>query len=427
MTHDPRPHVVVVGGGFGGMYTARALRRAPVRITLVDRRNFHLFQPLLYQVATGGLSPGDISSPLRHVFKRQRNVHVMLGEAMDVDPAGKRLILRRGDLYYDTLVVAAGIANHYYGRSEWEALAPGLKSLEDAVEIRRRVLAAFEAAELESDPARRDALLTFVVVGAGPTGVELAGALGELARHTLKGEFRNIDPTRTRVVLVDGADRVLPAMHPALSRRAERSLTRLGIEVRTGTRVQAIRPEGVDLDTDGRHEHLPARTTLWGAGTAGVPLAEALERATGCKRNGMGRIIVGPDLGVPGHPDIFVIGDLAHVEHRGAPIPAVAPAAIQQGRHVARVIRDRLAGRTGPSPFRYFDKGALATIGRSAAVAEFRGMRFWGFPAWLVWLVIHIVYLIGFDNRILVMIQWINMYLGRRRGSRLIMPGGPDP
>jgi NADH dehydrogenase len=418
------PHVVVVGGGFGGMYVTRHLRRAPVRITLVDRRNFHLFQPLLYQVATGGLSPGDITSPLRHVFKRQRNVRVILGEAVGVDPAGKRLFLRDGELDYDILVLAPGIANYYGEREEWASLATGLKTVEDADAIRSRVLAAFEQAELERDPAVREALMTFVVVGAGPTGVELAGAVGELAHHTLRGEFRSIDPRRARVILVETMDRVLPAMHPGSSRRAAYSLTRLGVTIRTGVRVTGVDAFGVDLDGAGGPERVAARTVLWAGGTAGGPLAHELVRGTGCALDGMGRVMVAPDLSVPGYPDLFVIGDLAHVKFKGAPLPAVAPAAIQQARHVARIIRSRLRGREQRPEFRYFDKGAMATIGRLAAVAEFRGLRFWGLPAWLLWLVIHIVYLIGFDNRILVMIQWINMYVARQRGARLILGGG---
>jgi NADH:ubiquinone reductase (H+-translocating) len=421
MATRERHHVVVVGGGFGGLYTVRKLRNAAVRITLVDRRNFHLFQPLLYQVATGGLSPADIASPLRHIFRRQRNVQVILGDAIGVDPAQRRLRLRDGELSWDTLVIAAGIANQYYGRDDWEPLAPGLKSLEDAVEIRRRVLLAFEAAELEPDLVRRQAWMTFVIVGAGPTGVELAGAVGELAHHTLRREFRNIDPTESRIILLEGTDRVLPSFQPSLSARAKDSLIRLGVETWTATRVTDVDAGGVDLERDGQRERLPAHTVLWGAGTTGVPLAHVLQEQTGCTLDPMGRVVVGPDLTVPGHPDLFVIGDLAHVEFRGKPLPAIAPAAIQQGTHVARLIRDRLAGQTADAPFRYFDKGALATIGRSAAVAEFRGLRFWGFPAWLVWLVIHIVYLIGFENRIMVMIQWINMYIGRRRGARLIL------
>jgi NADH dehydrogenase len=414
------PHrVAIVGGGFGGLYAAQTLSRAAVEITLVDRRNFHLFQPLLYQVATGGLSPGDIASPLRWALRRRRNVRVLLGDVIDVDAAGRRLVLRDRTVAYDSLIVAAGVANDYHGHDDWADLAPGLKSIEEAIDVRRRVLFAFETAEREPEAAARDAWLTFVIVGAGPTGVELAGALAELAHFTLRGEFRAIDPRRSRIILVDTADRVLPSFPPSLSARALRSLERLGVETRLRCYVTTIDREGVDLDLDGREERVPARTVLWGAGIRGEPLGGALAAATGCRLDAIGRVIVNPDLTVPGHPEIFVIGDLAHVEHRGEPLPCVAPAAIQEGRYAARTIRARLEGRTLP-PFEYFDKGALATIGRSAAVAAFRSLRFWGFPAWLVWLVIHIVYLIEFENRLLVMIQWANTYVTRHRGSRLI-------
>lgn len=428
MTERRRHRVVVVGGGFGGLYAIRGLRRAPVDITLVDRRNFHLFQPLLYQVSTGGLSPADIASPLRHIFKTQRNVRVILGEATGVDPVGKLLHLADGELPYDSLVLAPGVVNHYFGQDQWADAAPGLKSLEDAVAIRHRILEAFEAAELEPDPARRVAWMTFVVVGAGPTGVELAGAIGELAHHTLRGEFRRIDPATARVLLVDAADRVLPRFPELLSRRAARSLARLRVEVRTGTRVIHIDDGGLDLEGDGGTERIASRTVLWGAGVAAPPLARALQAATGCDLDRMGRVKVGTDLAVPGHPDIYVIGDMAHVEVKGRPLPCIAPPAIQGGTHVAKLVRARLEGRTDRPAFRYFDKGSLATIGRSAAVAEFRGVKFWGFPAWILWLVVHIVYLIGFENRAIVMFQWINMYIMKKRGARIILEDAtPDP
>ena len=422
-----QPHrVVVVGGGFGGLYTASGLRRAPVEITLVDRRNFHLFQPLLYQVSTGGLSPADIASPLRHIFKKQRNVTVMLGEATDIDPERKVLQLADRELPYDSLVLAPGVVNHYFGQDRWAGAAPGLKTLEDAVEIRHRILESFETAELEADAARRAALMTFVVVGAGPTGVELAGAIGELAHHTLRGEFRRIDPTTARVLLVDGADRVLPGFPALLSARAARSLTRLGVEVHTGTRVVSIDADGLDVERNGSTERITTPTVLWGAGVAAPPLARALQAATGCALDQMGRVRVGPDLAIPGHPDIYVIGDMAHIEVKGEPLPCIAPPAVQGGKHVAKLIRARLAGRAERPAFRYFDKGSLATIGRSAAVAEFRGLKFWGFPAWMLWLVVHIVYLIGFENRAIVMFQWINMYIMKKRGARIILgQGGP--
>jgi NADH dehydrogenase len=426
-----QPHrVVVVGGGFGGLYTVSGLRRAPVEITLVDRRNFHLFQPLLYQVSTGGLSPADISSPLRHIFKQQRNATVILGEATGVDTVRRVLLLEDGELPFDSLVLAPGVANHYFDHDQWAGAAPGLKTLEDAVEIRHRILESFEAAELEPDAARRAALMTFVVVGAGPTGVELAGAIGELAHHTLRGEFRRIDPTTARVLLVDGADRVLPGFPELLSARAARSLKRLRVEVRTGTRVVSIDADGLDVERNNSTERITARTVLWGAGVAAPPLARALQAATGCELDRMGRVRVGPDLAIPGHPDIYVIGDMAHVEVKGKPLPCIAPPAVQGGKHVAKLIRARLLGRADRPAFRYFDKGSLATIGRSAAVAEFRGLKFWGFPAWMLWLVVHIVYLIGFENRAIVLFQWVNMYIMKKRGARIILArraAGLDP
>jgi NADH dehydrogenase len=413
--------VVVVGGGFGGLYTAQSLRRASLDVTLVDRRNFHLFQPLLYQVATGGLSPGDIASPVRHALKGQRNARVLLAEVTGIEATRHRLLLNDGELAYDTLVLASGVVNHYLGRDAWRPLAPGLKELEDALRIRRRVLAAFEAAEREADPERREAWLTFVVVGAGPTGVELAGALGELAHRTLPGEFRAADPRRSRVILLDAGERILPSFPPPLSERACGSLARLGVEIRTGASVVGIDAEGVTVETAGGQERIPARTALWAAGVQGAPLARAVQEATGCKLDAMGRVIVAENLTIPGFPEIFVIGDMAHVEWRGRPLPCIAPAAIQEARYVSRVIRARLGGGvTPPARFEYFDKGMLATIGRSAAVAEFRGLRFWGFAAWLVWLVIHLLYLIEFENRLLVLIQWSNQYLRSSRGSRLI-------
>ena len=412
--------VVVVGGGFGGLHAAQRLRRAPVEITLVDRRNFHLFQPLLYQTATGGLSPGDIASPIRHALRKQRNVRVVMDEVVEIDTAACKLLTREGELPYDTLVLAAGVVNHYFGHDDWRAVAPGLKSIEDALGIRNKILNAFEEAEIETDPERRRALLTFVVIGGGATGVELAGAVAELARYTLPKEFRTIDPRASRIVLVEGSDRVLPEFPPSLSERARRSLVRLGAEVMTGARACSIDEAGVELRSGDRTERIEARTALWAAGIRASPLADELRRSTDCPVDTIGRIVVQPDLSVPNHPEIFVIGDMAHVEHEGQPIACVAPAAIQQGKFVAHIVAARLAGRTAPAEFRYFDKGSLATIGRSAAVGQFRGLRFWGFPAWLAWLFIHLLYLIEFENRVIVLIQWVNMYVNRSRGVRLI-------
>ncbi len=415
--------VVIVGGGFGGLYAAKQLRRAPVDVTLVDRRNFHLFQPLLYQTATAALSPADIATPIRHVLRKQRNVRVLMDEVVRLDPNARKLVMRNGELPYDTLVLAAGVTNHYFGREDWTPLAPGLKSIEDAISIRRRILGAFEAAETETDPERRAALLTFVVIGGGATGVELAGAVGELAHHTLHREFRAIDPRASRVILVEASERILPELARSLSERARRSLAKLGVEVETDTRALAVDEAGVELNVRGQSERVGARTVLWAAGVRATRLADALRDATGCPVDSIGRIEVEPDLSVAKHPEIFVIGDMAHVKYRGRPIACVAPAAIQQGKFVARVIANRLAGKAPPTVFRYFDKGSLATIGRSAAVGEFRGMKFWGFPAWLAWLFIHLLYLIEFENRLLVLVQWVSMYVGRRRGARLITEG----
>jgi NADH:quinone reductase (non-electrogenic) len=419
MTIQHAHRVVIVGGGFGGLYAAQRLRRAPVEVTVVDRRNFHLFQPLLYQVATGGLGTGDIASPLRAALKGQRNARVLLGEVRDVDAAARQLRLDGSVIPYDTLIVAAGVKSHYFGHDEWAPVAPSLKSVEDAVEIRSRVLRAFEAAEREPDPERRAAWLTFVIVGAGPTGVELAGALGELAHHTLRGEFQTFDPRDSRILLLDSASAVLSSFPPRLARHARDTLERLGIEVRTDCRVAGIDECGVEVVEHGWSLRLPARTVVWAAGVAGATLGARLAAATGCELDGLGRVKVNPDLSVDGRPEIFVIGDLAHVEHEGAPLPCVAPPAMQEGRYVARLIRARMAGRK-TAPFRYFDKGSLATIGRHAAVANFRGLQFWGGLAWLIWLVIHLFYLIEYENRLLVFIQWFNNYVTRHRGSRLI-------
>lgn len=420
-----RPHrVVVVGGGFAGLTLVRALRGAPVDVTLVDRRNFHLFQPLLYQVATGGLSPANIATPLRALVKRQRNVRVLLAEATGFDVAGRRLLLSDGEVPYDTLVLATGARHSYFGRPEWEALAPGLKTLEDATGIRARVLSAFEAAEREEDEARRRTALTFVVVGAGPTGAELAGALAEIARHTLRDEFRRIDPSAARILLVEGADRVLGSYSPSLSARAASDLARLGVEVRTGTMLTDLREDGVTLRRGGEEEVVRAGTVLWAAGVEGSPLGRALAAAAGAGTDRAGRVAVEPDLTLPGHPELFVVGDLALFTHlTGSPLPGVAPVAMQQGRHVAGAIRARLDGRPS-GPFRYVDKGSMATIGRASAVAEVAGLRFGGYLAWLAWLFIHLLYIVQFGNRVLVLVQWAWSYLTWARSARLITATG---
>lgn len=391
-------------------------------MVLVDRRNFHLFQPLLYQVAAGTLNEGDIAAPIRGALKRQQNARVLMDEVIDLDPTDRRIMLRQGSLEYDSLIVAAGVRNDYFGREDWQPIAPGLKAIEDAIEIRRRVLLAFERAERESDAASRVPWTTFVIVGAGPTGVELAGTLAELARHTLRREFRNFDPGESRVILVDAQSRVLPTFPSRLSGAATRSLQRLGVEVRAGWSLMELDREGVTIAVGDRSQRIASRTVLWAAGIKGESMAQILSRRTGCGLDRLERVIVGPDLTIPGHREIFVIGDLAHVEHRGSPLPAIAQPAIQGGRYAARLIRARLKGRT-TAPFKYFDKGSMATIGRGSAVAQFRGWGFSGFIAWLGWLFIHLIYLIEYDNRLLVTIQWFNHYLTRRRGARLITDG----
>ena len=416
------PHVVILGGGFAGLNAAMRLGRAAARVTVVDRRNFHLFQPLLYQVATGGLSPAEITSPLRAVLKRQRNTSVIQAEVSDLDPAGRRVILEDGTLDYDYLLLATGVDHHYFGHDDWRRYAPGLKTVEDALEIRARVLGAFERAERETDPAARERLLTFVVVGGGPTGVELAGAIGELARHTLRGEFRGIEPASAKIVLIELGPRILSTYPPSLARAAQRSLERLGVSVRTQTSVSAISADGVTLARDGVVEPLAAGNVLWAAGVRPTPFASILADKAGAELDRSGRVLVAPDLSLPGHPEIFVLGDLAHVAAPdGKPVPAIAPAAMQMGRYAARAVLARLEGQA-PAPFRYRDKGTLAVIGRAAAVADLGRLRFSGYLAWLLWLFIHILYLVEFENRVLVFVQWAFSYFTRKRGARLITP-----
>ncbi|HSJ24247.1 MAG TPA: NAD(P)/FAD-dependent oxidoreductase [Longimicrobiales bacterium] len=407
------PHVVIVGGGFGGLYAARALRRAPVRITVIDRRNFHLFQPLLYQVATASLSPADIAAPIRSVLRRQRNTEVWMGEVEDIQPAARRLMLADGGVVtYDYLILATGATHAYFGRDDWADHAPGLKTIDDATEIRRRFLLAFEAAEREADPAAMKRLLTFVIVGAGPTGVELAGAMAEIARSTMPTDFRSIDTTSTRIILMEGLDRVLPGYPPDLSAKAQRQLERLGVEVRLGTRVTDIAEDMVQVGD----ESIAAGNVFWAAGVAASKLGAAL----GVETDRAGRVIVAEDLSVPGHPEVFVVGDLAAaLRSDGSPVPGVAQGAMQGGAHAARQILRDLRGRARER-FEYRDKGDLATIGRAAAVARIGRMKLSGFPAWVIWVVVHIMYLIGFRNRLLVLLQWAWAYLTYHRGIRLI-------
>ena len=409
-------HVVILGAGFGGLYAARALRRAPVRVTLIDRRNHHLFQPLLYQVATAALNPSDIAAPIRSILRGQKNTTVMLGEARSIDTRRKVVLLAHGEIPYDFLIVATGATHSYFGHDEWAEHAPGLKSIEDALKIRTRVLLAYETAELEPDPERRREWLTFVIVGAGPTGVELAGALAEISHHTLAHDFRNIDPTRARILLLEGLPRVLPSYPPVLSAKAEQQLVRLGVEVRTGARVTHIDEHGVALGD----EQIAARTILWCAGVAAAPWVRSL----GAPLDRAGRVLVRPDLTLPGRDEVFVIGDLAAVEQDGGWVPGVAPAAVQEGRHAAQNVVRSVRGEAHVS-FRYGDKGSLATIGRAAAVAHLMGLNLSGLGAWLAWMAIHIFFLIGFRNRVVVMLTWAYSYLTFRRAARLITDASP--
>jgi NADH dehydrogenase len=403
--------VLILGGGFGGLWAARALAGAPVRITLVDRTNHHLFQPLLYQVATAGLSAPDIAAPLRHILRSQRNVSVRLDEVRAIDVAARRVELASGTLEYDYLVVATGAAHAYFGHDDWARHAPGLKTLDDAFEIRRRVLEAFEAAEREGDEARRRQWLEFVLIGGGPTGVELAGTLAEIARHTLKGEFDEADPASAVIHLVEAGPRVLPSMPEALSRKAERQLERLGVTVHTGTPVTAIDAEGVSLG----ERRIASRTVIWAAGVAASPLGAQL----GGELDRAGRVKVSPDLSLPAHPEVFVVGDLASVQQNGKPVPGVAPAAKQMGASAARAIRARLEGRPAPA-FRYRDFGNLATVGRLAAVVDLHGFHMSGLLAWWFWLVAHLFFLIGFRNRVIVLVNWAWSYWTYQRHARII-------
>lgn len=410
---DKRPHVVIVGGGFAGLNCARTLRRAPVRVTLVDRRNHHLFQPLLYQVATASLSPADIASPIRTILRRQKNAQVWMGEVVDVDVEAQRVELEDGvSSHYDYLVLATGATHAYFGHDEWEENAPGLKTVDDATEVRRRFLLAFESAEREADPAARRRLLTFVIVGAGPTGVELAGAMAEIARQVMPRDFRSIDTTEARILLLEGQDRVLPGYPPQLSAKARSHLEKLGIEVRTGTLVTGVRKDCVMVGK----ERIGAENAFWAAGVS----ASGLGRRLGVETDGAGRVRVEPDCSVPGHPNLFAVGDLACIAREdGTPVPGVAQGAIQMGEHAARMILRDLRGDPRKD-FHYVDKGDLATIGRAAAVARIGRLRLSGLPAWVIWVLIHIYYLIGFRNRLIVMLQWTWSYMTYHRGIRLI-------
>jgi NADH dehydrogenase len=415
-----RQRVVILGGGFGGLSAARTLKHVPVDVTLIDRCNYHLFQPLLYQVATGSLSPANISGPLRQVLKKQKNTTVLLGEAINIDAANHRVILSDGEIPYDTLVVATGASHQYFGHDEWEKFAPGLKTIEDATKMRSRILLAFEAAERENHPEKLQEWMTFVIVGAGPTGAELAGALGEIANDTLRHDFRHIDPSEARIILVEGTDRVLPSYPPNLSEAARKMLERLSVTVRTGAMVTEIREHSVTIKAGERTEVIPTRTILWAAGVLASPLGRMLEKSAGAKIDRAGRVIVEPDMTIAGHPEIFVIGDLSHFSHQtGKPLPGVAQPAIQQGHYVGKVIERRLHGENS-RPFHYFDKGSLATIGRGAAVADLNFLRLSGFPAWVIWIFLHLLYIVEFQNRLLVFMQWMWLYATFDRSARLI-------
>ena len=412
-------HFVIVGGGFAGLWATRALASAPVRITLIDRHNHHLFQPLLYQVATAGLSAPDIAAPLRHILRKQANVEVRLAEVAAIAPQEKHVVLADGTtIAYDALLLATGATHAYFGHDEWARHAPGLKTLDDALQLRRHLLLAFERAEAETDPGKRAAWLSFAIVGGGPTGVELAGTLAEIARHTLKNEFRRIDPSQARVRLVEAGPRVLASFPDTLSEKARRQLERLGVEVVTGTPVSDITDEGYRLG----ETFIPAKTVVWAAGVAASPLARTL----GVSLDRAGRVPVQPDLSVAGHPDIFVAGDLAAVTSDGRPVPGVAPAAKQMGRHVAQVLRARLDGRASPGDFRYQDYGNLATIGRMAAVVDFGRLKFSGLLAWWFWLTAHVFFLIGFRNRLVVLLNWFWAYWSYQRAARIILGKDED-
>ncbi|AWH18323.1 FAD-dependent oxidoreductase [Stenotrophomonas sp. ZAC14D2_NAIMI4_7] len=414
MSREPVPHLVIIGGGFAGLWATRALARERIRITLVDRRNHHLFQPLLYQVATAGLSAPDIAAPLRHILGHQRNVEVRLGEVVGIEKQARQLTLADGStLGYDSLLLATGATHAYFGNDQWAADAPGLKTLDDAIALRRKLLLAFERAEAEPDPEKKAAWLSFAVVGGGPTGVELAGTLAEIARHTLRNEFRHIDPASAKVRLVEAGPRVLSSFPEVLSLKARRQLEKLGVEVLTGTPVSDIDSQGFKLGD----QFVPARTVVWAAGVAASPLAKTLD----VPLDRAGRVQVQPDLTLPGHPELFVAGDLAAVSQAdGRPVPGVAPAAKQMGKHVAETIRARLHGKAEPGAFKYADYGNLATIGRMAAIVHLGKLQLSGILAWWFWLAAHVFFLIGFRNRIVVLLNWAVAYWSYQRSARII-------
>ena len=415
---DVMPRVVIVGAGFGGLQAARALGNAPVRVTVIDRQNHHLFQPLLYWVATAGLSPADISSPIRGILRKQKNAEVLMAEVTGVDVQEQRVLMGDRGASYDYLVLATGAHDNYFGHSEWEHYAPGLKSVVDATSIRRKILLAFEAAEMETDPEKIKELLTFVLVGAGPTGVEMAGAIAELAHKALAPDFRHINTTSTRIILLEAAPRILGAFPESLARKTQKKLARMGVEVRAGAAVSEIDEHGVVVGG----ERIRAKTVIWTAGVSASPAGKWL----GAEVDRAGRVKVTSDLSVPGHPNVFVIGDTASATQDGKPLPGVAPVAMQAGRYVAAVIAQRVAGKELNKPFHYRDKGNLATVGRAYAIVDIGKIRLTGFVAWVTWLVVHIYYLIGFRNRFVALFQWAWTYFTYARGARLITFGNED-
>ena len=419
--------VVIIGGGFGGLSAAQRLNSDLVDVTLIDRRNYHLFQPLLYQVATGSLSAGEIASPLRSILSRQKNTRVWLGTVVDIDPDSKRVFLADKTVVpYDSLIVATGSQTTYFGHNEWQGWAPGLKSIEEATTVRHKILYAFEVAERLSDPEQRRAWLTFVIVGAGPTGVELSGAIAEIARRTLKNDFRSINPGEAQVILLDGAPRVLTSFPEDLAEKASRSLVKLGVQVRCGAMVQQVDEEGLTIEVDKRTDSIAAKTVVWAGGITGSPLGKLLASRTKAEIDRGGRVKVKPDLTIPNYPNIYVIGDLASAMDRsGKPLPGLAQVAMQGGAHAAKVILRKVKGQPELPPFHYFDKGSLAVVGRAAAVANVFGAHLSGFVAWLVWAFIHLMYLITFQSRVLVFIQWATQSLTFSRGARLITGGAP--
>ena len=415
------PHVVIVGGGFGGLYAAKSLKNAPVKVTLIDRRNFHLFQPLLYQVATGTLSPADIASPLRVVLSKHKNTQVLLDKVVDIDPEAKKVYLEDRDaLDYDALIVATGVSHHYFGNDQWQDDAPGLKTVEDALEMRRRIFMAFEAAEKETDLEKRQALLTFVVVGGGPTGVELAGAIAEIAHQSVKNDFRDIDTTQAKVLLFEGMDRILPPYPEECSAKAQKALEKLGVDVQIETLVTNIADHSVTYRQNDTAHTINAHTILWAAGVRASFMGKVLAERTGAELDRAGRVVVEPDLSIKDYPDVFVIGDLANFPHQGErPLPGVAPVAMKEGEYVADLLAKRYIG-VKVKPFSYKDLGSMAVIGQNKAVANLGFARFSGFIAWIIWVFAHIYYLIEFDNKLVVMIQWAWNYITQGRGARLI-------